>query len=107
MRLPLGSTLAIVGTLMIAVGAEAQTFTMYDAFSTGVLDPLLWNGSEDNSNSLVVSNTESQRAVIRPDPAVPNRFLQLKLNTGHPGSGSDAGVAGSARESCASCVTTS
>lgn len=97
MRVAIGGIIAIAGSLILAVGAQAQTFALYDAF-TGVLDPARWNGIEDNTNSAVVSNTESQRVVVQPDPAVPNRFLQLKLNTGHPGTGIDAGVAGTGRE---------
>ena len=84
MRSLFGVTVVVLGILGSAAGAHAQTFTVYDKF-TGALSPALWSGFELNTNSSVVSNTEQQRAVVQPDPAVPNRFLQLGLRTGHPG----------------------
>lgn len=97
MRSLFGVTVVVLGILGSAAGAHAQTFTVYDKF-TGALSPALWSGFELNTNSSVVSNTEQQRAVVQPDPAVPNRFLQLGLRTGHPGTTADAGVAGEGRQ---------
>ena len=68
--------LVLVAVLSLPRLASAQVFTLYDAF-TGPLSPVLWAGLETNTNFAVVSNTETRRAVVQPDPLVPNRFLQL------------------------------
>lgn len=78
----------------------------YDLFR-GPLDAALWGRTETNSNFAVISNTETQRAVVKPDPLVANSFHQLALTTRHSGSGSGTGEAGQGRQRCASFVTTS
>jgi hypothetical protein len=89
--------IALLFCLTPAVDAQAQTFNLYDAF-TGPLSPGLWNGAENNTNSAVISNTETSRAVVQPDPLVANRFLQLMLRSGHLGTGGNAGSAGEGRQ---------
>lgn len=87
----------VLTILAVPTTAAAQVFTTYDAF-TGPLSSALWAGLESNTNFVVISNTETQRAVVKPDPFAPNRFLQLGLTTAHPGSGGDTGEAGQGRQ---------
>lgn len=89
------SRLLMLGVVVLALPAiaSAQTFTIYDQFK-GPLSAALWGGFEANTNFAVISNTESRRAVVRPDPLVANRFLQLTLVTGHPGTVINTGAAG-------------
>ena len=89
------SRLLMIGVIALALPAiaSAQTFTNYDKF-TGPLSPALWGGFEANTSFAVISNTESRRAVLQPDPLVANRFLQLALVTGHPGTVINTGGAG-------------
>jgi hypothetical protein len=89
--------LVLMTILFLPRLASAQAFTVYDAF-TGPLSPVLWAGLETNTNFALVSNTETRRAVVRPDPLVGNRFLQLGLTSVHPGTGLDAGEAGQGRQ---------
>lgn len=89
--------LVLVIVLSLPRMASAQVFTLYDAF-TGPLSPVLWAGLETNTNFAVVSNTETRRAVVKPDPLVRNRFLQLGLTSVHPGTGLDQGEAGQGRQ---------
>jgi hypothetical protein len=89
--------LVLVTVLLVPRLASAQVFTLYDDF-TGPLSPVLWAGLETNTNFAVVSNTETRRAVVQPDPLVGNRFLQLGLTAVHPGTGVDAGEAGQSRQ---------
>jgi hypothetical protein len=98
MRLFLCSILAVLFTMTLAVGSQAQDFSLYDAFTAPTLNPDLWSGREDNTNTAVVSNTETQRAVVKPNPLAANRFLQLVLRTGHAGTNSDSGIAGEGRQ---------
>jgi len=87
----------VVAVVAVPTFTSAQTFTTYDGFSLP-LDPTLWNGFDSNSNTALISNLETQRAIVRPDPSITNRVLQLGLRTVHPGTGSDTGEAGQGRQ---------
>jgi hypothetical protein len=89
--------LVLVTLLSLPHAASAQVFVTYDAF-TGALSPDLWAGLESNTNFSAVSNTETSRAVVRPDPLTANRFLNLSLTTAHPGTANSSGEAGQGRQ---------
>jgi hypothetical protein len=89
--------LALTTILSLLLPASAEPIEGYDEFA-GPLSPALWVGLETNTNFAVISNTETRRAVVQPDPLVAKRFLQLGLTSAHLGSGSDTGVAGEGRQ---------
>lgn len=71
--------------------AGAQTFTLYDPFNPGPIDPALWRGFEQNTHSQVIRNTDAARIIV-------GGFLQTVLTSAHLGTpGNDTGSAGAGR----------